>query len=247
MTPSIIIFDVYKTLMRVGPPSEDPQRCWERLCQEYVPGMTDLSLSEFGSRTKRAIEARHARSRAAGVDFPEILWEEILLEVIPSLKTLRPDQLDSFILKQTNTWHTTSLDEGCVPFIREARRRGIPLGIASNAQRYTHWELTRCLEPAGLSLAVFDPQLCFWSFENGFSKPSERVFSKLGSQARRLGYSAPELLMVGDRVDNDIEPALAQGWQAWHLRSPGESFRYVGGSWDALYAKLFGTSRLTQA
>jgi FMN phosphatase YigB (HAD superfamily) len=25
--------------------------------------------------------------------------------------------------------------------------------------------------------------------------------------------------MVGDRLDNDIAPSLAQGWQAWHLDS----------------------------
>ena len=38
--------------------------------------------------------------------------------------------------------------------------------------------------------------------------------------------------MVGDRLDNDLEPARAQGWQTWHLTNapsgPG------AGSWADL-------------
>jgi FMN phosphatase YigB (HAD superfamily) len=26
--------------------------------------------------------------------------------------------------------------------------------------------------------------------------------------------------MIGDRLDNDIEPARAAGWQVWHFQGP---------------------------
>jgi FMN phosphatase YigB (HAD superfamily) len=37
--------------------------------------------------------------------------------------------------------------------------------------------------------------------------------------------------MVGDRADNDVEPARAHGWQTWHLAAPGTT---GGGDWNEL-------------
>jgi len=38
---------------------------------------------------------------------------------------------------------------------------------------------------------------------------------------------------VGDRADNDIAPACAQGWQTWRL---GEGDGVSGGDWARLAA-----------
>ena len=58
---------------------------------------------------------------------------------------------------------------------------------------------------------MFDPELRFWSFENGFSKPDPHVFRILTARLEARGISPSETLMVGDRFDNDIEPARAHG------------------------------------
>jgi HAD superfamily hydrolase (TIGR01549 family) len=49
----------------------------------------------------------------------------------------------------------------------------------------------------------------------GVEKPDRRFFERLVEEADR---PAAEIAYVGDRVDNDVEPALAAGMVAVHLR-----------------------------
>jgi ribonucleotide monophosphatase NagD (HAD superfamily) len=55
------------------------------------------------------------------------------------------------------------------------------------------------------------------------------------ARLRAQGIAPGETLMVGDRVDNDIAPARAQGWQTWRL---GEGDGMSGGDWVQLAAAL---------
>ena len=87
------------------------------------------------------------------------------------------------------------------------------LGIVSDAQPYTLRELDEGLRSAGLSLAIFEKHLCLWSFEAGLYKPDPHVFRTLVFRLARRGIRPDETLVVGDRIDNDIEPARAQGFQ----------------------------------
>ena len=50
---------------------------------------------------------------------------------------------------------------------------------------------------------------CLSSAEVGFAKPDMRLF-RLAEEA--AGCSGHKLLMIGDRLDNDIRPARARGW-----------------------------------
>ena len=108
---------------------------------------------------------------------------------------------------------------GVADTMRLLVKMGTLMGIASNAQAYTLRELSRELAVAGLDMGIFDPHLCFWSFEHGFSKPDPHVFRNLSARLQTRGINPENILMVGDRLDNDIEPALAQGWSGWHLNS----------------------------
>jgi FMN phosphatase YigB (HAD superfamily) len=40
--------------------------------------------------------------------------------------------------------------------------------------------------------------------------------------------------MVGDRLDNDIEPAKVHGWQTWHLSASHTEDGQSAGGWDLL-------------
>jgi FMN phosphatase YigB (HAD superfamily) len=108
--------------------------------------------------------------------------------------------------------------------------------LASNAQAYTLRELDAALDGSGLSRAIFEPDLCFFSFAHGFSKPDPHVFRLLTARLRARGIPPHETLMVGDRLDNDIAPARTQGWQTWQLKSPPEPGAGPGGDWAALAA-----------
>jgi FMN phosphatase YigB (HAD superfamily) len=166
-----------------------------------------------------------------GVAYPEIYWPEVVAEIVPELAVLPDTARADFMFRQTGLWHTTRLMEGAADVLRHARERGLLLGIASNAQPYTLRELTEALESGGLSIGIFSPDLCFWSFAHGFSKPDPHVFRLLTARLRALSVAPAETLMVGDRLDNDVVPASAQGWRTWQLTTAGAE---CGGDWAGL-------------
>jgi putative hydrolase of the HAD superfamily len=95
-------------------------------------------------------------------------------------------------------------------------------------------ELEKALATHALGMDLFESHLCFWSFEHGFSKPDPHVFQILTARFAALGISPREILMVGDRLDNDIEPAKAQGWRTWQFGPAAD------GDWAGLREILSG-------
>jgi FMN phosphatase YigB (HAD superfamily) len=229
-----ILFDVYGTILEVGPPPEDADALWEKLFADWLGGPPPLSRLEFFQCTGQGVARRHLEARARGIQWPEIVWPAVVEEVIPALAHLPARKRDDFILAQMKTGRRLRLAECAADVLRRMNEDGVLLGIASNSQAYTLRELDEALGEAALNLSMFDPALRFWSFENGFSKPDPHVFQLLAARLEARGIRPAETLMVGDRFDNDIEPARACGWQTWHLgpRSPGN----LSGSWRELLA-----------
>jgi FMN phosphatase YigB (HAD superfamily) len=231
MNVRVVIFDVYTTLLEVGPPPSNGDALWHRLFEEKLGQPPPLSRTQFSARTAQAIARLHAEARARGIPWPEILWPAVVLEVIPELARLRAPELEDFLVRQMQIGRTLRLADGAAKCLRRLNENHCLLGIASNSQAYTLRELHNALQGAGLNLSLFDRELCFWSFEHGFSKPDPHVFRILSARLEARGISARETLMVGDRLDNDIEPARARGWQVWHLQSGsalGGGFRELG-------------------
>lgn len=231
-----VIFDVYKTLLEVAPAPADAEMRWADLARATFGAPPRHGLAELIAATEAVIAREHAAARGAGIAYPEVYWPDVVREVLPELAALPEAAQDAFLLGQKALLHTVSLMPGAAEALAWLRQRGVPLGIASNAQPYTRHELGRALASAGLDLAWFAPDLCFWSFAHGFSKPDPHVFRLLTARLRARGITAADTLMVGDRLDNDIAPARAQGWRTWRLGSmpaDGES-----GDWPALRAFL---------
>ena len=125
--------------------------------------------------------------------------------------------------------------------LRQAAAAGLRIGLASNAQAYTLSELAAALRRRGLAFGLFDPSLRFLSFERGFAKPDPDVFRHVEMRLRRQGIAPGETLMVGDRLDNDIEPARGRGWRTWHLCDNGNGTD--SGTWRQLRNLLAAASR----
>ena len=89
------------------------------------------------------------------------------------------------------------------PCVQELRDRGYRIGVAGNAVRGAYAEL-------GL-----DADFVVSSAELGAEKPSPAFFSRI---IELCGWPAGKIAYVGDRVDNDVIPALAAGMVAVHLR-----------------------------
>lgn len=230
------ILDIYTTILAVGPAPTDADALWHHLFEELLDQPPTVTRTEFSDRTARVIARRHAAARACGIPWPEILWPSVVLEVIPDLARLPASRLDDFLFRQMQIGRTLRLAEGAAECLRRLNDQGILLGIASNSQAYTLRELTTALQGTCLNLSQFECDLRFWSFENGFSKPDPHVFRILTARLEARGISPAEILMIGDRADNDIEPARAFGWQTWQLISGKQSEQ--SGDWHDLLVWL---------
>ena len=95
------------------------------------------------------------------------------------------------------------LHSDVLPCFEALRKRGLRLGAAGNM--YTHHE------------DFLRPHLDFVGSSErwGVEKPDEGFFIHIVEEA---GAAAGEILYVGDRVDNDVLPALALGLRAVRIR-----------------------------
>ncbi len=230
------IFDVYSTLLEVGPPPAHADDLWQRLFHEMLGVAPPLARTQFSLATAQVIARRHADARARGIPWPEIQWPAVVQEVTPGLARLTPAKRDEFHIRLMALGRTLRLADGAADGLRWLLAEGVLLGIASNSQAYTLGELAAALAGTGLNLSCFDPDLRFWSFAHGFSKPDPHVFRILTARLEARGISPAETLMVGDRLDNDIEPARTHGWQTWQLSSVSQTG--ARGNWMELLVWL---------
>lgn len=237
-----IICDIYQTLLAVGPPPADAGARWAELCRETLACPPRLSLEQFSAETVAAIGREHTSARGFGVPFPEVLWPDIVCEVLPELKNLSAERRSEFLWKQVQLLRTVHLLPSAAEGLRALAARDVALGIASNAQPYTLQEIDTAFGSAGLSRKIFVPALCFFSFEHGFSKPDPHVFRLLTARLRLGGISALETLMIGNRLDNDIGPAKAQGWQTWHYTEHPSPQADQEGDWSQFLKRLNSVS-----
>lgn len=237
MSIRAVIFDIYKTLLDVQPPPEDADARWSVLCHETFGGVPRLDLAGFTAACQTVIVREHATARAAGIAYPEVYWPDVVGEVLPETALLPAGHRDAFLVSHAGLTHALSLMPGVSEVLRWLLERGLPLGLASNSQPYTLTELEMAFATAELKADIFHPSLQFLSFEHGFSKPDPHVFRLLMARLRGLGISATETLMVGDRLDNDIGPAKAQGFQTWHLNTVAGTEPNAG-DWAALSRRL---------
>ncbi len=209
-----VIFDVYGTLLEAREGPEGGRENWRRMWPRLTGGMPLMPLEEFGTACQEVVVREHAERHAVGVRWPEVEWRSVVRRALPALRDLEESGLDALIDYHARQQRRTEAMPGALAFLAEVRGRGILTGVASNAQHYTFGEM----EEAGIAVEGFERELCFWSFERGFSKPDPAVFAWLGDRLGARGILPEEVLMIGDRLDNDVEPALAAGWRAWHFR-----------------------------
>jgi FMN phosphatase YigB (HAD superfamily) len=151
---------------------------------------------------------------------------------------LSEPELADFLFQQAQLWRAVRLWSRAPELLSSLSKLEVLLGLASNCQPHTLRELDTALGRAGLSFSIFKPELCFFSFTHGFAKPNPHVFRTLSARLRKLRISPAETLMVGDRLDNDIDAARAQGFCAWQLTRSPTNEGTQSGDWSQLAAYL---------
>ena len=227
-----VLFDVYGTLMQVGPPPTGGDALWQELFQEMFQTEPPLARLDFSIACNRAILLRHNSAHARGIAYPEILWPSIVGEVLPRFAKLPAEKQKDFVYRQIQIGRTIGLMRGVSETLRWLAHKQCVMGIASNAQAYTLQELDAALKTEGCSMGMFDPELCYWSYQNGFSKPGPHGYQMLRIRLEARGIDSNQTLMIGDRLDNDVTPARLQGFQTWHLKT--DSPEKQSGKWDKL-------------
>jgi len=107
-----------------------------------------------------------------------------------------------------------------LPCIAALRERGITVGVVGNMGSAHESFIAPHVDWVGSSER--------W----GVSKPDRRFFARIVDE---LTLPAEEVAYVGDRVDNDVAPALAAGMTAVHIRR---------GPWGYLHETPAGARRI---
>jgi FMN phosphatase YigB (HAD superfamily) len=102
-----------------------------------------------------------------------------------------------------STWDSGDFYADALPCLDELRSRGLLVGAVGNTPAATEDLLREHVELIGSSGR--------WKIE----KPAPGFFERIVAEA---ALPPEEIAYVGDRVDNDVEPALAAGMVAVHIR-----------------------------
>ena len=90
-----------------------------------------------------------------------------------------------------------------LPCLAEFRARGLRVGVVGNTPREFEDVMREHVDFVGSSVG--------WAVEKPAAGFFERIIVEAGAEPGEIAY-------VGDRVDNDVVPALAAGMVAVHLR-----------------------------
>ena len=110
-----------------------------------------------------------------------------------------------------STWSDDDWYPDALPCVERLRDAGYRVCAVGNTPRFVEEEIGRRLEVLGSSES--------W----GVAKPDPAFFARL---VQALDAAPEKIAYVGDRVDNDVAPALAAGMAAVHIRR---------GPWGYLY------------
>jgi putative hydrolase of the HAD superfamily len=233
-----ILCDVYHTIFHLAPAPADADVRWLALARERLGLAEPPSMDAVSARCREIVAEDHAAAKGLGISHPEVSWPDVMRRALPDLGRLGDAERTDFLFEHMRLQRTLGLMLGAADFLREAGARGIALGIISNAQAYTLRELREVLASGGLTPGIFDPALCLWSYQCGYAKPNPHLFRMIAARLADRGIAAGETLMIGDRLDNDIEPARLFGWRAWRLQ-PATGGSEDAGPWDALRERVF--------
>ena len=156
-----------------------------------------------------AADTRRIKEMISGTNITEEEYREKRLEMIRKGRNGDLSAIEYFALTKT-PWH--SEDEvpypDAVPTLTELKRRGYKLGVIANQNygtevRLKNWNLLRFFEviaaSAELGMAKPDPAIFDWALKKADCSPQNAV-------------------MVGDRMDNDMEPANCLGMHSVRLK-----------------------------
>ena len=124
--------------------------------------------------------------------------------------------------RPASTWGPEDFYPDALPCLETLRERGYVVGAVGNTPAEAEDLLREHVDLIGSSAR--------W----GIEKPAPEFFARIVAEA---GLAAAEIAYVGDRVDNDVRPAIDAGMLAIHIKrgpwghlfdAPPRAFRILG-------------------
>jgi len=220
-----VLFDVYGTLIISA--SGDISLAREHLSANpdvaALLARMDIKIppDELCDRLAAAVQADHARQRKKGIDWPEVVIEEIWAH---ALETGDLPAARRFALAFEMAVNPVYPMPHAAELLAEIRQTGLTAGIISNAQFYTPLLLAHFFQ-ARPEEAWADPELVFYSYQHGRAKPSCYLFDQAAAVLARRGISPGQALYVGNDMRNDVRPAANGGFQTALFAGDARSLR----------------------
>jgi putative hydrolase of the HAD superfamily len=219
-----VLFDIYGTLFISGSGDIGTMRRQTRagkieaLAQKYGLSLSPERLTEaFFER----IEAEHREKRKKGIEAPEVEIDRVWMAVldIDDRSLAR-----RFAVKYELIVNPVYPMPGAEEVLAGLQKKGVFLGIVSNAQFFTPWLFSWFFgyPPEGLG---FDPELQIYSYRFGVAKPSTDLFIAAARRLQHLGVSPDQALMVGNDMQNDVAAAQKAGFQTALFAGDARSLR----------------------
>jgi putative hydrolase of the HAD superfamily len=201
-----VLFDAVGTLIYADPPVVE---VYHAIGQEF---RSRLTRDEICRRFPLALASEHSVNQPTSEARERARWQRIVASVIDDLGDATNEVFERLWQHFAQPRHWRLFDD-VSPTLRDLRRRGFRLGIASNfdarllAIIHGLPELSAC-------------EAVFVSSKVGYTKPDPRFFAAAESQ---LGATPSQIALVGDDLEADIQGATAAGWRAILLDRSGTS------------------------
>ena len=223
---SALVCDIYGTLFlsSSGDISLDNTKGLEKQTLELLLSKYSIvdAPENITNALQEAINADHAVKKMRGIDYPEVDIREIWRSVKP-LSHLPADSIAFFAAEYEAVMNPVAPMPGLEQLVDCAPPL---LGIVSNAQFYT-LALFQGLLRQPMSVLGFHPDLQVYSFQEGYAKPSLRLYELLAERLK--GLSSPvlpeETLYIGNDMLKDVWAASQLGFQTALFAGDARSFR----------------------
>ncbi len=217
------LFDIYGTLFISG--SGDVSESEEQVDIEKLGNL----LKKHGIEKKpenviksyyNIIHKFHIEQRERGVDFPEVKIEAVWMKVLDT----DIERAMRFAVWFESLFNPVFPMPSAARLLSRIRESGLSAGIISNAQFYTPL-LFHALLGSGSEELGFNEELVFYSYIEGYAKPSAYMY-RLAKQKLRDMHIKPEyVLYTGNDILNDVLPAKKAGFQTALFAGDARSLR----------------------
>ena len=214
-----VVFDAVGTIIFADPPIHMAyHRVGRKYGSQITPPLASQRFKEAMAEEPKSLETSAQRE----VEF----WKSLVSRVLPD--TNHPEGCFQGLWEHFASPSSWGVYADVEETLDELKARGIQVAVASNFDHRLHTVMNGHRELKPITKR-------FISSELGWKKPSPRFFEAI---AKDLGVPAHSILMVGDTLADDIDPARAAGLQAVHINRATEPAEGAVGTLTDLAARL---------